>query len=337
MQPNNQIRINLEFFMYSAKYVFCLIILCFTSVNAYSQPVPAEEENIPYLVTFGKDAKNGYGDNDHQQVFFLIVPNTYTKAFFIRVFDPDIGGQHDENIGQFNTTTNFSVYGGKGNYSERNTIIAPLQSGTLLSSNNFSYNAAIDGQWYGLGPFDPSQGEWIADLGGRIFKVVCTGISGDDGNLFRYFISTEPNRNVAIEGANTFTYEYTFRLPSNSNEVVHIYPYIDKNVISVKQFNFDFDQDGSIQIISASKNGEQVAVSGNANWQSSVHQITEAEQNKSLDIRFIKPTTNAIENNNIGFYITNQYGELLPFYTVPIGGIPRYQYDISIKRIIRNR
>ena len=312
--------------------LFCLAL---SALNA--QSVPAAEENIPYLVTFGKDAKNGYGDNDHQQVFFIIVPLTYTKAFFIRVFDPDTGGQYDENIGQFNTVTNYSVYGGRGNYTERTYKNPPLQSGTLLSSINFDNNAAIDGQWYSLGPFDPLQGEMVNELQGRIFKVVNTGITGDDGNLYRYFISTEANRNIAIEGANTFTYEYTFRLPSGSNEVVHIYPYIDKNVVSVKQFNFDFDEDGMIQIVSASKNGEPVAVSGDGNWQSSVHAITEKEHNKSLDIRFIKQSQYAIKNNNIGFYITNQYGELLPFYTVPIGGIPKYKYDISVKRIIRNR
>jgi hypothetical protein len=32
------------------------------------------------------------------------------------------------------------------------------------------------------------------------------------------------------------------------------------------------------------------------------------------------------------FYITNQYGELMPFYTVPIGGVPKYKYKIGVKR-----
>jgi hypothetical protein len=31
-------------------------------------------------------------------------------------------------------------------------------------------------------------------------------------------------------------------------------------------------------------------------------------------------------------YVTNQYGELLPFYASPIGGIPKFKYKIIINK-----
>ncbi len=50
---------------------------------------------------------------------------------------------------------------------------------------------------------------------GYIFKVICDGIEGDDGNLYRYFLSTMPDENKAVEGANAFAYEYSFRMWDN--------------------------------------------------------------------------------------------------------------------------
>ncbi|MEM1136288.1 MAG: hypothetical protein AAGI07_10655 [Bacteroidota bacterium] len=319
-------------------FIFFILRMMFflTPLLLKGQAVPADEENIPYLVTFGKGAIADFGDNDHQQIFYVNIPFKFQQPFFIRVFDPDTGGMLDEKIGNFNTTTTFSVYGGNGTFSEREKYQSPYSSGTLLSTQTFSFNAATDAKWVTFGPFNPRQGEVINELEGFIFKIVCNGLSGDDGNLYRYFISTEPGINRSVEGANAFTYQYTFRLPETPGEMVHIYPYVGQDVISIKQYNFDFDFDGEIQIVSVNKNGEPVAKSGNGTWQSSTHTITEDEQNTSLDIQLIKSNNSLSSNNNMVFYITNQYGRLLPFYTIPIGGIPRYKYRISVKRINRN-
>jgi len=48
--------------------ITCMLFLIFSS--SFSQAVPAKEENIPYLVTFGKDAATSYGDDDFAQIFF---------------------------------------------------------------------------------------------------------------------------------------------------------------------------------------------------------------------------------------------------------------------------
>ena len=74
---------------------------------AFAQPVPPSNSNIPFLVTFGKNASKKYGDDDFSQVFFLSVPANESDPFYIRVFDPDVGGEHDEIYGSRDTKTKF--------------------------------------------------------------------------------------------------------------------------------------------------------------------------------------------------------------------------------------
>src|SRR5512133_3313002 len=95
-----------------------LVIISFIGilipVQISAQAVPGKDENIPFLVTFGKEGKVSWGDDDFNQIFFFSIPKEFNQQFFIRVFDPDCGGEHDEIQGEFNTKTMFSVYGGKG-------------------------------------------------------------------------------------------------------------------------------------------------------------------------------------------------------------------------------
>ena len=303
----------------------------------HGQPVPAAEENIPYLVTFGGNSLKSWGDDDFCQTFFFVVPKNTSVPIYLRVFDPGCGGSIDEPKNGYDTVTGFSVYGGKGCISEadaRNTEpVGKYRSGNLLASRDFRDEAQYDGQWYSFGPFDPNSGEDMPEYGGRVFKLIAQGKSGDDGNLYRYFMSSRPDANTPIEGGNAFTFEYGFRLHVDPKEISHIYPYVDDRVISVKQSNFDWDGDGFIRVVSVARRGDQVKASGENEWVTSEPPIVKEELNTSLDIRFMKRPDGAVRNNNVVFYVRNQYGELLPFYTVPIGGIPQYKPTIVARRI----
>lgn len=314
---------------------YILFLLMIGMLQAQAQSVPAAEENIPYLVTFGKAGEKSWGDHNFSQVFFFVIPQSQVDPIYIRIYDPETGGAIDEKKGDYNTTTEFSVYGGKEAFTHkdarRNEPAGNYKSGNLLASKSFTDNAKHDQQWYTLGPFNPKEGELVADYGGYIFKVIAEGTSGDDGNLYRYFLSVSQEENKPVEGANSFTFEYTFRLSDNAADVSHIYPYVDSKVISVKISDFDHDNDGVIKIVSVAKRGEVTKVSGDNNWTYNEHKITEEEKNTSLDIQFIKNKSAPAKNNNITLSIANQYGELLPFYVVPIGGIPKYKYKIGVK------
>jgi hypothetical protein len=145
-----------------------------------------------------------------------------------------------------------------------------------------------------------------------------------------YFLSSNFDKNVPIEGGNSFTFEYSFRLPDQPLEVSHIYPFVNDNVISVKQSNFDLDNGAFMKLYSAATLSFPLDVSGNNLLVESLYYIKPPEKGKSLDIQFIIKKDSKINNNNMVFYITNQYGESLPFFSVPIGGVPKYQPKVLI-------
>ena len=311
-------------------------LVCMSIVFAsFGQPAPARVENIEYLVTFGNKADKSWGDDDYCQTFFFVVPQSYTKQVFIRVFDPDCGGTIDEQKGDFDTKTKFTVFGGKGAISDKDAVktnpIGNYRSGTILATKLFGVNEKYDGKWYTFGPFNPTEGELVPAYGGYVFKLICQGVSGNDGNLYKYYLSMMPDKNQKIEGGNAFTFEYSFRMHDDPMQISHIYPYADNRTVAIKQSNFDWDNDGFIRIISVAKKGEMISASKDNNWAHSDHDLKDEEKNSTLDIQFIKSRSSPAKNNNVVFYVTNQYGEYLPFYTVPIGGVPKYKYSIGVR------
>lgn len=306
------------------------------TLSILAQQFPGEDENIPFLITFGKDGSTSWGDDDFSQTFFLSIPLTQKDPIYIRVFDPNVGGEFDELKGEFNTRCKFIVYGGAEAFThphaQSHNPEGHYDSGVMLASKTFDGNSKYDGKWYTFGPFNPGEGERVEEKNAYIFKVIAEGISGDDGNIYKYFVSTRAESNLAVEGANAFTFEYTFRMP-NERSICHIYPFIDDKVVSLQQHNFDWDDDGMIRIVSIARKGEPVEMSTDDNWRMSKHKISDREKNKSLDIQLIKSRNT--NNNNIVMRVTNQYGEAMPFYSIPIGGKPVYEAIISATPIKR--
>ena len=315
--------------------IYLFSILCIP--GAWSQSAPSEDENIPYLVTFGGNSETSWGDDDFCQVFFFMIPESHTDPFYIRVYDPETGGELDEMKGEFNTTVKYSIYGGNGAWSNDDAKnvdpVGNYESGNLLGSRSFSQSSRFDQEWYSFGPFNQKEGEYSEKLEGYVFKVIAKGISGDDGNLYKYFMSTDRKENRAIEGGNVFTYEYTFRLSNNQNNVSQIYPYLDDKVTSVKIQNYDWDNDGFIRVVSVAKRGEIMTISMEDEWKENILPITENERNTSMEIQFIKNNTRHIKNNNVVVIVQNQYGEFLPFYVLPIGGRPVYNPSLRMRAI----
>ena len=317
------------------RYALVISFILSTGIGLFSQSAPAIDENIPYLITFGGDAKKSWGDDDFCQIFYCIIPPSQTGPVYIRVYDPDTGGDLDELKGEFNTIVNFSIFGGNDCWSDTAAQVLKNsennKSGYLLSSKSFGNEPKYDKKWYSFGPFNPSEGKSVEKLGGRVFKIVAQGISGDDGNIYKYFLSTSPNENIAVEGGNWFTYKYHFRLSDDQKHVSQIYPFVDDKTISIQISNFDWDNDGIIRIFSVAKNGILCDVSGDNNWIIREFPIVEEEKNSTVEIQFIKNQSIQIRNNNVEVIVRNQYGISLPFYVVPIGGVPVYSPKIRMK------
>jgi len=117
-------------------------------IGLFSQSAPAIDENIPYLMTFGGNASTSWGDDDFCQIFFCIIPPSQTGPVYIRVYDPDTGGDLDEIKGEFNTLVNFSIYGGKDCWSDTAELIVNkggnYKNGYQLASKSFGIDPQYD-------------------------------------------------------------------------------------------------------------------------------------------------------------------------------------------------
>jgi hypothetical protein len=316
------------------KILFLSAALCYFTCQA--QEIPSIEEKIPFACTFSKDSDPDWGDDDFVQTFFFVIPETWKKPVYIRVFDPEIGGQHDENHHDFNSKTKFTIYGGAKAHSEPDARSpepkGKFKSGIQMSSRTFGNDAKFDNKWISFGPFNPAEGELQPDMGGRVLKLVIEGLEGDDGNLYRLFISSSGDENKSVEGANGFAYEYTFRLSDSKGAVSHLYPFVPPNVTAVKIKIFDYDNEGMVRVVSVAKRGDVCQLAGEAQqWMESRHRVSKEEINTSLDVQFIKQKD--VKNNNIVVFISNQYGETMPFYTTPIGGVPKFAFKIRTEAI----
>jgi hypothetical protein len=306
--------------------------------NLKAQPVPGQDENIQFLVTFGKDGETSWGDDDFSQSWFFAIPKDFKGKFYIRVFDPDTGGENDEGKGAWNTKMQYSLYGGKGVDPEKNEEsrgIDPVRgykSGTLISTKVFGSEKQYDNKYCTLGPFNPAEGDF-SERWGYIFKFICDGISGDDGNLYRYFLSREANSDVPIEGAYAFTYEYTFRMWNNIKSVAHIYPHIDTGINYVVSWNFDWDYDGTILAASRVRKATSIPISQQNNWVEYKFSIEPEEVGLSLDFQFHKFQAELIKNNNVVVRLENQRGDNLKFFSAPIGGVPVYEPNWQKKKV----
>lgn len=308
---------------------FSVIII---AIGTRAQQVPSNSENVEAMVTFGKDASPSLGDDDNVQVLFFLLPKSYTSPFYIRVYDPNIGGAYDEIYKSKDNITRFEIYSGEGVHSNPDAVKhnpdGDFKAGDLIYEEEFGAETDYDKQWYSMGPFNPLDGEFIETFGGYVFKMVVEGVQGDGGNLYKCFMSSSESENIAIVGGNIFTYEYCVRLKSKANEIAHLYPYADSEVVSIKQFNFDLDGDGKVVLYSVSKNGEVGKVSGDNVWSVSNHNITEAERGNSIDIQIVKKGDWA---NDAAFYVVNQYDQAVPFFSTPLGGVPKYIYKLKIE------
>ena len=321
------------------QHILTLVVICFTALIAVGQPVPGKTENIDFICTFGNESETQWGDDDFVQVFFFLVPKQHKKAIYLRVFDPNTGGKHDLlTDGAYDTHTAYSIFGGPGSYSNEDSRnhkpSGNYKLGNLLISLTFGPETKYDDTWFTFGPFNPSEGEYVKNFDAYLFKVIAEGTKGNDGNMYRYFLSESDKANIPIEGGNAFTYNYSFRLKPGKLEVAHLYPFIDNNIVSITQYNFDFDNEGLIEIFSVSKNGEACTLSGDDEQAKSKHSITANEKGKSLNIQIVK---NMDRINDMSFYILNQYDKPVPFFATPIGGIPQYKFNIGVEYDYENR
>jgi hypothetical protein len=312
----------------------CLLLTLHIAIvlQLNAQIAPSEYENIDYLITFGKDADKKWGDDDNVQVHFFVIPKEETAPVYIRVYDPETSGKYDTKNKEFNSTTKYRILGGEGAFSTKAARnINPIKGydkGRLILSKNFGNTTQYDGKWYSFGPINPSEGEYSKKFKGYIFKMICEGTSGDDGNAYKYALSYSKTENIPVENGNIFTYEMSFHLKSKVTSTAHIYPFIEEGIIAITQYNFDADDDLEMRLTSIARKLIPLKSSADGQWISNTLKILEKEVNTSLDLQLVKQSASG---NDMVVHILNQYKEAVPLFSIPIGGKPKYKYNVKVK------
>lgn len=189
-----------------------ILVLLTTCMGLFGQ---ADKQDEHVFATFGNMAGKDCGDDDFSQVVFFSIPENYEGLFYLRAFDPDCGGVFDRSNGLWETNTIFEVYGGQGCLSEldarQTDPVGNYKSGKILQREIFAKESVQDGEWFSFGPYSAKQGERINDFPGfTFFKLIVEGRTGNDGNIYSLFLSSEQCGNTTIEYTAFFDYERTY-------------------------------------------------------------------------------------------------------------------------------
>ncbi|MGH6943552.1 MAG: hypothetical protein ACREH6_04955, partial [Geminicoccaceae bacterium] len=178
------------------------------------------QEAPPLSVTYGSKASTAEGDPDYREIMFLSVPDTLRDQLYLRVFDPDTGGDHDLIYGAAaDGETRFVLFGGAGAYSGAlssgglDLTQDQLSAGEPLVERSYGENATFDRAWVTLASISPEQGE---RRDGRLFfRLLIQGTAGDDANLYSVTLSLRDRRNLAPDDLEIFSFAPTVRVPND--------------------------------------------------------------------------------------------------------------------------
>ncbi|MEK6733246.1 MAG: PKD domain-containing protein [Candidatus Omnitrophota bacterium] len=302
-------------FLVVTAIVFCSFVL---AGQGLCYQVPGYQSNVKYLYVFGKDGQKTYGAMKTEPlVVFVKVPDTYKGDIKIGIYDPDVGGAIDEKDGQWDTTTKFSILGGKKAYTslleadethvlrdEEDMNPPNPYEGDLLAEKTFGNDEQYDKKLYSFDPIDASKGEKID--GYRYFKIIIEGVSGNDNNLFSLDISPD-----TLEA---FSFAPRIRLAENRGAKMAFYPEIPSGSNKIFEYNYDLDPTGgSIDLISASRDfrikGSETGV-----WASTEIEVPSQDAGKRWVYEITKDRQ---KQGNMAFTILTDKGRSIPIFFTP--------------------
>lgn len=183
------------------------------------------------LAAYGNMSSSCFEHNNHSQIIYFVVPESYKGEFYVRIFDPDCGGENDLQNGLWETNTVIEILGGDDSFMQAgkglNDFNGICRSGTTLQKNIFAKESVLDGKWFSMGPFYSSQGVILKDYPDyRFFKLIVEGSTGDDCNIFALELSSENIRNTAIKHSIVFGFDYALM---DGSEVKRIQPELIQN------------------------------------------------------------------------------------------------------------
>ncbi|HET6519196.1 MAG TPA: PKD domain-containing protein, partial [Geminicoccaceae bacterium] len=257
------------------------------AVCAAAAPAAVHGQEQPLSVTYGARAPTVEGDHDHREVILLTVPEGLRDRLYLRVFDADVGGEHDRIFGTAeDTETRFTLFGGDGALtgavpSDPDPVDEALTAGEPIAERSYTANAALDGRWSTLAAFSPEQGELVD--GRRAFRLLVEGTAGDDANLYSVTLSLRDRRNLPPEGLEVFSFVPTVRVPTSRSMTelrFLVPPEAERLVVR------NFDAAGAEVALATGFRSVPLAASGQDDWAESEVELADGERGRPAAIVF---------------------------------------------------
>lgn len=249
--------------------------------------IPYDHSNVKYFYVFGAQGDPLMGAEDNMLEIVIDVPAAQTGGLVIGIWDPDTGGKIDwkKPGNKWNTETEFAVYGKD-----------------LLDKKTFGEDPRYDKETYYFGPFSPEKGEKTGDK--YRFRLVVKGLSGDDENLFKVFITPD--------SAESFSRNLTFRLLPHQGQQMFFYPEVPAGTDTVIVENYDLDVNGGTSTISLTEITKKFKIADSKSGQWSMTRVPLNIEKKGRLVYIITKATQRYAN--AGLKITDAEGNALPIY-----------------------
>ncbi|MCC6984234.1 MAG: PKD domain-containing protein [Bauldia sp.] len=280
---------------------------------------PALAQDRPLLITYGAVAAAAEGDPDHGQAIYLSLPASATGTHYVRIFDPDAVGAHDQLNGTPNAATVFRLFGGAGAYAADFAAPRALSTeertfGEILGEREFRQEAELDGQWVTLTEVEPEDGDLVGER--RIFRLLVVGTAGDDGNVFGVALTSDAAGTTPDAGVEMFSFSPTVRIP-------------DRQTVTELRFQIPADAESLTGATFDGASGEfffttpfvsaPFRSSGQGNWRE-VELPVAAEQRGGLGAFTL--AGGGERPNDVTVYVTDSGGALLPIVLPPNDLLP---------------
>ena len=288
-------------------------------------------QNNIYMVNYGPDAELSEGDDDFFTVYYFGIPENYDGDIFLRFFDMDCSNEYDQKLGNWDTQTEFSLYGGDfiSDYTNLNVNYFEkehLQEGALIKSISTGYSPEYENKWFNFPALDKTKGKY--ENGMYIFKIVVRTITGDDGNIYDFFVSTNPDDNEEIKGVKIFTYKPSIRLQSNNvTSSLSFQIPEDSKIITIH----NFDADGaSLHFNTPFRSNIKLGSSPEGSWKENIIEVGKYENGLTASINF--NSRSSIANDITLFILDGQNNPVpldWPLYSPYLNNTPVISYYSS--------
>lgn len=197
------------------------LVLVF-ALSLFALQLSAQEGNEHFFVVTGKPSDASRGDNAHRTVFQISFKDA-TAPLYLRVFDADAGGAHDEIATP--TTISYALYSSlsltKIFTIEDNIAASPIEELSLGADNRY------DNQWKTLFTIDPSK------HASKTLYLVVDGLEGKGSNLYRLAISTNEFFNQGESIASIRTNNTALRPITSKSLSTQLYFTVPSNAASL--------------------------------------------------------------------------------------------------------